>query len=209
MTRDYIDESSADRWTQAELRRYINQGVNYVQGQINAANGDYFLRVETATAAQGTYELALPTDIWGTKLRSIQYYDNSTVATGVAYRMKPGTLEWVYANMDYSGLPQEYTLHAGFLRWAPILENTTCFRFVYSMKETAFATDGTDDTNNLGQIADEHTDVIAIYAAMTAKNKVSADTRNLTGLFQPRMEQIMFDVQPSDPIIIPQVDIDG
>ena len=68
-TRDYLDESTSDRWTDAELTRYINQGLRQVQSQLQAANEDYFLRVETATAAAGAYELAFPADIWGNKLR--------------------------------------------------------------------------------------------------------------------------------------------
>ena len=59
-TRDLLDESSADRFSDAELTRYINQGLRQVQSQIQTANEDYFLRVETATAAQGSYELAFP-----------------------------------------------------------------------------------------------------------------------------------------------------
>jgi hypothetical protein len=115
----------------------------------------------------------------------------------------------VYENLDWSGTPESYVLHAGFLRWAPMLQNQGTFRFVYSMQETPFATDGSDDTNNLGQIADEHTDVIAMYAAITAKNKVNAEAKNLADMFKTRMEQILFDVQPDDPFIIPQVTIDG
>jgi hypothetical protein len=118
-------------------------------------------------------------------------------------------LEWVYENLEHSGLPESYVLHAGFVRWAPILEKTGCFRFVYSMKETPFGTDGSDDNNNLGQISDEHTDVIAMYAAITAKRKVKADATWITDLFKTRMEQIVFDVQPSDVGVIPQVQIDG
>lgn len=207
MTRDHLDESSADRWTQAELRRYINQGVRYVQGQIEGASQSYFLRVETATAAPGVYQLALPTDIWGTKLRALYYYAGSE-ASGTPYKVQPGALEDIYNNLDQSGTPSKYALHAGFLRWMPMLDTTGCFRFIYSMQETPFATDGSDDTNNLGQIADEHTDVIAMYAALTAKNKVGADTRPIVDMFKTRMEQILFDVQPSDPVRIPQVRID-
>jgi hypothetical protein len=69
--RDYIDEPTADRWTDAELTRYINQGMRQVQSTIESANSDYFLRVEVATASAGSSELALPADIYGTRLRAL------------------------------------------------------------------------------------------------------------------------------------------
>jgi len=150
----------------------------------------------------------LPSDVWGNQLRSLQYYENSTVATGTPYRVPPGQLEWVYQNLDRSGTPMNYTLHAGYLKWAPLLQYTGTFRFVYQMKESTFATDGSDDSNNLAQISDEHADVIALYAAILAKQKVNADDRRLSDMFKTRLDQIMFDVQSNDPIVIPQQAID-
>lgn len=204
-TRDYLDESTADRWTEAELTRYINQGLRQVQSQIQAANEDYFLRVETATAAAGSYELAFPSDIWGNKLRSLYYYDNTTVVSGTPYKVPPTSLESVYDNLDgTSGVPGGYTYHAGFLRWAPMMSNQGTFRFVYAMKETAFV--GLTDV--LGQIADEHTDCIALYAALMARQKVGAPTKDIADMYKARMEQIKNDVTPSDPVTTPQVQID-
>ena len=208
-TRDYLDESTAGRWTEAELRRYINQGLRQVQSQIQAANEDYFLRVETASAASGTYELAFPSDIWGNKLRAVYYYqDKGTAASGTPYKVPPTSLEAVYDNLNVSGIPGGYAYHAGYIRWAPILDTQGTFRFIYALKETAFATDGSDDSDNLGQIADEHTDCIALYAAIMARGKVGAPTKELTDMYKTRMQQIMNDVTPNDPIITNQARID-
>lgn len=207
-TRDYLDESAADRFSQAELRRYVNQGMRQVQSQIQQANEDYFLRVEVATAASGSYELAFPADIWGNKLRALWYYENTVSASGVGYRVEPDSLENVYANIHVSGRPSCYTYHAGFLRWAPMLQYNSTFRFVYAMKETEFATDGSADSNNLGQIADEHTDCIALYAAILARLKIGAPVTDMYALYNQRMRQIMDDVQPTDPYKIPQQAID-
>jgi hypothetical protein len=203
-TRDYLDEGSADRWPDAELTRYINQGMRQVQSQIQAANEDYFLRVETATAASGAYELAFPSDIWGNKLRGLWFYDNTVSASGTAYRVEPAPLEVIYSNLNSSGIPTDYTYHAGFLRWAPMLANTSTFRFIYAMKETELTT-GTD---TIGQIADEHTDCISLYAAIMARGRIGADTRELTAMYNLRMSQIQNDVQPTDPFHIPQRRID-
>ena len=203
-TRDFLDESTADRWTDAELTRYINQGLSQVQSQIQTANEDYFLRVETATAASGAYELAFPSDIWGNKLRSLWHYASTVSATGTAYRVQPDALENIYSNLDSNGIPASYTYHAGFLRWAPPLAKMGTFRFIYAMKENPFV----NGTDVLGQIADEHTDCIAIYAAILARMKVGADTKELYALYNQRMLQIQNDVQPTDPFIIPRVAID-
>lgn len=203
-TRDYLDESSADRFTDAELTRYINQGLRQVQSQIQRANEDYFLRVEVATASAGTYKLAFPADIWGNKLRALWFYDNTVSASGMGYRVEPESLENVYANIHVSGTPSCYTYHAGYLQWAPMLARTSTFRFVYAMKETGLTT-GND---TIGQIADEHTDCIALYAAIQARNRIGADNRELADMYKLRMNQIMDDVQPTDPIRIPQQAID-
>lgn len=203
-TRDLLDEASADRWTDAELTRYINQGLRQVQSQIQAANDDYFLRVEVATAASGSYELAFPSNIWGNKLRSLWYYDNTVSASGTPYRVAPDSLENVYANLDVSGLPSKYTYHAGFLRWAPMLQNNGVFRFVYAMKETELS----GGTDVIAQISDEHTDCISLYAAIMARTRISADTKDLYAFYKDRMSQIQNDVQPVDPFTIPHTRID-
>lgn len=204
-TRDYLDESAASRWPDAELTRYINQGLRQVQSQIQAANEDYFLRVETASAASGTYQLAFPTDIWGNKLRAMYYYeDKGTAASGVPYKVPPTSLEAVYDNLNVSGIPGGYAYHAGFIRWAPILQNQGTFRFIYAMKETALSA-GSD---TIGQIADEHTDCIALYAAIMARQKVGAPTKDIGDMYKTRMQQIMNDVTPNDPITTSQAVID-
>lgn len=204
-TRDYIDESSASRWTDAELTRYVNQGLNQVQSQIQAANEDYFLRVETATAAAGEKELSFPSSIWGNKLRAVYCYPNSTVASGTPYKVPPASLEQVYDNLDASATaPGGYTHHAGFIRWAPLLTYASCFRFVYALKETALSA----TAQNLAQIADEHTDCIALYAGIMARQKVGAPTKELSEMYRLRMGQILNDVQPTDPVTFYQTPID-
>jgi hypothetical protein len=203
-TRDYLDESSASRWSEAELTRYVNQGLSQVQSQIQAANEDYFLRVEVATAAAGSYELAFPSNIWGNKLRAVYCYLDSTTASGKPYKVPPASLESVYDNLNSSGTPAGYTMHAGYLRWAPLLESTSTFRFIYALKETALSATG----QNIAQIADEHTDCISLYAGIMARQKVGAPTKELADMYKLRMNQILNDVQPSDPPVFGQVSID-
>ncbi len=203
-TRDYMDEATADRFTDAELTRYINQGLRQVQSQVQRANPDYFLRVEIATASAGTYKLAFPADILGNQLRAVWFYDNTVSASGMGYRVEPDSLENVYANIHVSGSPSSYTYHAGYVQWAPMLARTSAFRFVYAMKETPLA----NGSDTIWRVADEHADCIALYAAIQARGRIGADNRGLADMYKLRMSQIMDDVQTIDPIRIPQWKID-
>jgi hypothetical protein len=113
-------------------------------------------------------------------------------------------LEQVYDNLDGSATPLGYAYHAGYIKWAPFLQNVGTFRFVYAMKETPFAS-GTDV---LGQIADEHTDCIALYAGIMARQKVGAPTKDLADMYKLRMAQITNDVTPTDIVVFQQTKID-
>ena len=203
--RRYIDESTADRWTDAELNAFINEAIVFVQGEIESSNPDWFLRVETFTASAGSDQAALPSDIWGNCLRSLYAYPNSTVATGKGYRVPPGQLEWILGNIYYSAdTPDNYSMLAGYIRWAPILAYTTCFRYVYALKETPLSA----DSDNMGRISDEHADLVAMYAAIIAYEKIGADTRWLNTRLERGLQQMRSDVTPTDPITIPQQQID-
>jgi hypothetical protein len=85
-----------------------------------------------------------------------------------------------------------------------MLPNVGTFRFIYAMKETALTT-GTD---TIGQISDEHTDCIALYAGLMARQKVGAPTKEISEMYKVRMNQILSDVQPTDPVTTTQPRID-
>lgn len=85
-----------------------------------------------------------------------------------------------------------------------MIQNNSTFRFIYAMKESELSA-GSD---SIGQIADEHTDCIALYAAIMARMKIAAPTQELYAHYNQRMRQIMDDVQPTDPYKIPQQAID-
>ena len=204
-TRDYLDESSADRWTDAEVTRYINSAILWLQGMIERANSDWFLRVETFTAAAGASGAAFPSDVWGNKIRGLYCYPSNTIATGQGYRVPPGQLEWIMENMNSSGThPEAYAMHAGYLRWAPMLSDTSCFRYIYSKKETPLSL----DADNMDRIKDEHADLVAMYAAKIAFEKVGANTVFLENRIDRALLQMRTDVTPSDSVTIPQQAID-
>jgi len=205
-TRDRIDETTANRWSDAELTRYINKRVGWLQSRIETFNSDFFLRVETATAAAGENSIGLPADMRGSKIRAIRVFENASVASGQGSRIEPGTLQYVYDNQYVSGTPQKYTMMAEQLKWAPSLQSDSFFRFVYSVKESPL----TGDNSTLEYINDEHVDLISDGAAIDALIKTGAwdNVNGLQGIIKDRLLEVSEDVQTSDPIMIPQEDID-
>ena len=126
-------------------------------------------------------------------------------AAGNPYRVQPGQLEWIYENLDYSGQPTVYQTMAGYILWAPLLQYDSTFRFVYSKKEANLSA----DTDTVDAISDEYTDIVAIYAAILAKESKEIPTGGLRAILERRVMQMANDSQPTDPFIIPQVNIDG
>ena len=204
-TRRYLDETTADRWTDAEITAYVNEAIIWLQGMLERANSDWFLRVETFTAGAGATGAAFPADIWGNRLRSLYCYPGITTASGVGYRVPPGQAEWILDNMDYSAAqPSNYTMLAGYVRWAPMLSAVACFRYVYAKKETALS----GDSDVMDRIVDEHADLVAMYAAKIAFEKVGASTVFLENRIDRGLLQMRSDVRSSDPVCLPQQRID-
>lgn len=202
--RRYLGESTAARWSNSDIDAFINEGVRWLQSEINGANVDYFTRIETATASAGSFQLALPSDIWGNKLRHLHVYEQSTVATGEGSRIGPGSMDYVLAHSHYSGTPENYVMMAGYLRFAPLLTYNSTFRFVYAMRESTL----TNDTDVLTRISDDYIDAIAMYAAIAANDVIGLDSGTLPGRLTARIDHIRFDAIPSDPFTLPQQSID-
>ena len=202
--RRYLDETTADRWTDAQVNAYINEGIRFAQSEIERANHDYFLRECTFTASAGTTEAAFPSTIYGHQIRNVQVFESSTVASGLPVRMQPAQLEWVYENQYYSGRPKGYYPLAGYMIWAPMLQSTCTFRFVYNKKEA----DLSADTDTVDAISDEFTDIIALYAAAIALELKNIPSGAVRAILERRLQQMRGDATPIDPIVIPQIGVD-
>jgi len=204
--RDKVDETTEVRWTDAEITRYINKRVAWLQSRIETFNPDYFLRVETATAAAGSNSLGIPSDILGHRLRHIQVYEGTTVALGDGSRIEPSQLSTVYAYQNLTGTPLYYTMLAGQIKFAPGLQSDSFFRFIYSVKESQL----TGSNSTIGYINDEHTDVISDGAAIDCLIKTGAwdNVKGLSENLKDRLQEIANDVTPTDPVMMPQENID-
>jgi len=204
--RDRIDETTANRWSDAELTRYINKRVSWLQSRIETFNSDFFLRVETATATSGSNSMGHPSDMLGSRMRSVRVYKGAS-AVGAGDRIQPGSQQIVYDNQSISGTPQYYTMLAGQMKWAPSLDADSFFRLIYAVRESPL----TGANSTLEYIHDEHTDIIADGAAIDALIKTDAlsTINNLSAMIKDRLLEVSEDVQTSDPIMIPQTDIDS
>lgn len=203
--RRYLDESTADRWTNANLNSFINEGIRFAQAEIDRANPDYFLRESTFTASAGTSEAALPSTVYGHRIRNLWIYPSSTVATGIPYRLTPGQHEWIIQNQYYSGNTTfSYYPYAGYIVWAPMLTYTSTFKYVYSKKEA----DLSADTDTVDAISDEYTDIIAVYAAILAYESKNIPSGGLMNILNVKLNNMRSASMASDPLTIPQVSID-
>ena len=203
--RRYLDESSEGRWSNTDINAYINEGIRFAQAEVDRSNQDYFLRESTFTASAGTTEAALPSTVLGHRIRTIWTFPRSTVATGLPYRVTPGQLEWIFQNQYYSAdYPDSYYPYAGYITWAPMLSATATFKFIYAKKEA----DLSADTDTIDAISDEYTDIVALYAAIMAKEAKDIPTGGLRDLLGRKIIQMRGEAQPGDPIVIPQQGID-
>jgi hypothetical protein len=135
----------------------------------------------------------------------MQFYQGSTVATGQAYRVQPGQLEYVMENLNTSAnAPDVYTPLAGYLMWAPLINKTGTFRFIYAKKEDELSA----DTDELTVISDEHSDIVALYAAVLAKESKEIHSGGLRATLERKLLQMSNDVQSTDTLVIPQRKID-
>jgi len=203
--RRYLDESSADRWSNTDLNAYINEGIRFAQAEVDRANPDYFLRESTFTASAGTTEAALPSTVFGHRIRNIWCFPSSVSATGLPHRVSPGQFEWIAQNQYYSAsYPESYYSFAGYIVWAPMLSSTATLKYVYAKKEA----DLSADTDTIDAISDEYTDIISIYAAILAKESKEIPSGGLRDLLSRKIVQMRGEAQPGDPIMIPQMKID-
>ena len=202
--RRYLDEPTPGRWTNVNLNAYINEGIQFAQAEVDKANPDYFLREATFTAADGITEAALPSTILGHRIRSLHFFNGSTIASGEPDRVTPGQLEWIHQNQYYSGIPLSYYPFAGYIVWAPATEKTSTFKYIYAKKEV----DLSADTDTVGAISDEYTDIIALYAAIMAKESKEIPTGGLRALLERKVMQMSNESQPGDPLVLPQTRID-
>jgi hypothetical protein len=76
--RDLVDTESADFVDDAEILRYINEGIKVCEAEIHRLNEDYYKKDATLALVSGTSEYSLPSDIYAQKIRRIFFDDGLT-----------------------------------------------------------------------------------------------------------------------------------
>ena len=66
-----VDMQEEDFVSDAEVNRYINQGIKQAEAEIHSIYQDYFLDWTTVDLVSGTSEYDLPSDIYATKVRKL------------------------------------------------------------------------------------------------------------------------------------------
>lgn len=75
-----LDLQDSDNFvTQDEMAGYGNEGIDAAEVLIMATHEDYFLNSATLSLVSGERSIALPTDIYGQKVRGITYINGSRI----------------------------------------------------------------------------------------------------------------------------------
>lgn len=168
--RDRLDESSAALWGDAELRRYINEGVRDLTRRAETNQ----TRATIATVA-GTQEYSMPTDI--VRVHRVEHQDASSTVTPLEYRdfNSMDSIWWNRQKTTESNRPYWYTLW-GYppslkivLYPTPSVTAETIRVFYYSVPAD-LATDGTDNADTI-PVPQGWEDAVVQYAEYVAMRK--------------------------------------
>lgn len=73
-----LDMEGEDFVTDTELMGYVNDGIDEAEATIHNLNEDYFLSQDVVSIVAATQDYALPTDIYASKIRLVQWNDGVT-----------------------------------------------------------------------------------------------------------------------------------
>src|SRR3954470_8745840 len=74
-----LDLQDEDFVTASELLGYANEAVDEAEAEIHTLYEDYFLTEGTITLIAGTSSYALPSDIYGSKIRGVIFSNNGLI----------------------------------------------------------------------------------------------------------------------------------
>lgn len=98
--RDLVDAESADFIDDAELLRYINEGIKKCEAWIHKLNEDYYVKDATISLVSGTSEYSLPSDIYAQKIRRIMF-DNGNDKTYEILPIRVEETPYIESNEAY------------------------------------------------------------------------------------------------------------
>lgn len=110
----------------AELMVMANRALRVAEAEVHSLNEDYFRTSDTLTMVQGVSDYDLPTDLFGAKLRLVQFDDGVRRPYQVV-RIRPRDVEGVRVQDDYQYSLDNSTAYGMRMRFYPTPRETGAF----------------------------------------------------------------------------------
>lgn len=98
--RDLVDTESADFVDDAEILRYINEGIKKCEAWIHKLNEDYYKKDGAIAITSGSAECSLPSDIYAQKIRRLMF-NNGTNKQYEVRRIRDEEVPFVVSTDTY------------------------------------------------------------------------------------------------------------
>lgn len=193
--RDYIDEPTADNWTNIEITRRINEAHRFYYNKIIQYSEDYFYTTTDYSLTTGTttdvQDYPLPSDCM--RVRRIETTDTPPI---------PYTIVEMYMKDYYAGVAgRPYALASGqricFIRGNHVSfrnQYTETARMHYIYRPPDLSTLASDEAFN--GLLPEHHDIVAVRAAWMCKVKDEALTSQLQRIEAEMAENLTNTITP-------------
>lgn len=191
--RRFINEETANQWTDAELNAYINDGQEFLMGEIVRVNPDYMLTRATTSTVASQADYATPVDMYGNKFRNLCVYESGGHRSDVAV----ASVDKVQGLLTLSGRPRFYTLVKDSFIVAPVPDSAA---YILELWYTVAPTDLSGDSDQT-IFNDEETSIITLSAAIRALDRYGMPgTERLNKALEGDISQLVRNIQSDDVI---------
>ena len=186
LVREHVNEATAGFWSDATLNTHINTANKKLNATIAALDEDFFTVSATFSTAATTKSYSLPSDF--RFMRRLERYNASDPNDIVKIdeirfpRTEMGN-EWPFGA---NGEPRRYVLRGNQIDLYPIPDAVYTLRIYYDQRQETFS----DDSDTPTSPADFH-EMIAIYAAILAKQKNNEDASVLATLYSDQEDLLI------------------
>jgi hypothetical protein len=199
--RRYINEETANQWTDAELTDYINDGQEYLMGEIVRVNPDYMLIRATTPSVSSQKDYATPADMFGNKFRNLCVSLSGGISTDVAL----ASVDKIQSMRNQYGTPKFYAMVRDSFIVAPAPESAAyTFELWYTPYPTALVGESDQTVYN-----SEETNVVTLSAAVRALDRFGMPgTDRLNAALKSAVDQLLLNIQPDDKVGVEFVPLD-
>lgn len=185
VVRRHLNEPTAIQWTDAELTAFINDGQRFLVSELLQYNPDYQMIRATTPCVIGQDTYPNPLDLFGAKTRRIWITDT---AGSLRYEMMQTTPEKVMTGAAADvGMPTHYCYIRGGFMVNPIPDAAYVMEMWYNADPPEF---DSSVTTTVSLFDRQENEVVALWAAVKAKNSRGENTDRLTQLLEPVLSQV-------------------